>query len=190
MLDTRSRTATVIKAGSAGPMLRSLSTVDLADHLSAARGIVESAKSLAVKIESDMREDGHNRAAEAKEVAMAEGYDAGFAQGEVAGQAKAFKESKQDFDPIRQGHHVDHRSVISQIMDFAAVASDIGDAFVFEVVAQLCRFEFLEGVARFENQALRASGICGQACGPQEQINRVLIDLPDSHAEMMDKVAD
>ena len=108
MSDTRSRTTTVIKAGSAGPMLRSLSTVDLADHLSEARGIVESAKSLAVKIESDTREEGRTRAAAAKEVAMAEGYDAGFAQGEVEGQAKAFEESKRVFE-------IQHAGIVAQM---------------------------------------------------------------------------
>lgn len=97
MLETRSRATTVIKVGTAGPMLKSLSTVDLADHLSEARSIVKSAKALAAKIESDIREEGLSKAADAKAVATAEGYKAGFAKGELEGREKAFEESKNTF---------------------------------------------------------------------------------------------
>ncbi|MCH7592734.1 MAG: hypothetical protein IH989_08150 [Planctomycetes bacterium] len=110
MLDTRRRVNTVIKAGNAGPILKSLSHVDLADHLSEAREIVETAKAQAAQTVADAREDSRRRAGEAKETARAEGYKAGYAKGEIEGHAKAFDESIKTFE--RQ-----HAGVVEQMLN-------------------------------------------------------------------------
>ncbi len=120
MLDTRRRAATVIKAGNAGPILKSLSRVDLADHLSEAREIVETAKAQAAQTVADARGDSRRRAAEAKETASAEGYKAGFAKGEIEGHAKAFDESIKTFE--RQ-----HAGVVAQMLNAIREIEEIKD---------------------------------------------------------------
>ena len=120
MLDTRRQAATVIKAGNAGPILKSLSRVDLADHLSEAREIVETAKAQAAQTVADAREDSRHRAAEEKETARAEGYKAGFAKGEVEGHAKAFDESIKTFE--RQ-----HAGVVTQMLNAIREIREIKD---------------------------------------------------------------
>ncbi len=120
MLDTRRRANTVIKAGNAGPILKRLSHVDLADHLSEAREIVKTAKAQAAQTVADAREDSRRRAAEAKETARVEGYKAGFAKGEIEGYAKAFDESIKTFE--RQ-----HAGVVTQMLDAIRSIEEIKD---------------------------------------------------------------
>ena len=113
MLTTRTGGSTVIKAGQAGPVLKRLSTVDLADHLSEARGIVEAATNRAAIMLSDARIEGERNAAEAEKKARAAGYEAGYAEGERAGHKSAFEESKREFE--RQ-----HAAIVKQMQQAIA----------------------------------------------------------------------
>lgn len=152
MLDTRSRVATVIKAGSAGPMLKSLSTVDLADHLSEARDIVDAAKALAAKIEIDARDEGLRKATEAKEIATAEGYKAGFAHGEIAGHAKAFDESKQLFEAQHAGVVTQMKHAIDEIERTKETLRIAAERDVLEFAVELA-FDLTYRIGRHSSKA-------------------------------------
>ncbi len=69
--------STVIKAGQAGPVLKHLSTVDLADHLAEADAVVAQAKRRAAGIITRTEHD----AAETMQRVQASGYETGYARG-------------------------------------------------------------------------------------------------------------
>ncbi|MFQ5414517.1 MAG: FliH/SctL family protein [Phycisphaerae bacterium] len=90
--------STVIKAGRAGPVLRRLATVDLADHLAEAQSVIDEAKRRAAEMIAAGRREAHDL----DEQARADGYEAGRAAGveagRAAGQAAAYAEAIERFD--------------------------------------------------------------------------------------------
>lgn len=90
--------STVIKAGEAGPLLRRLSTVDLADYVQEGRGLVLEAKRRAASI----IEDASRESERLREVARREGHEAGHAKGEEEGRRTghdtAYAESLKRFE--------------------------------------------------------------------------------------------
>ena len=138
MLDTRRRAGTVIKVGNAGPILKSLSHVDLADHLSQAREIVATAKKQAAKTVTDATEESRRRAAEAKESARDQGYKDGFAKGEIAGHEKAFEESIKIFEAR-------HATVVKQMINAIGEIEAIKDG--LRVAAERDLLEFAAELA-------------------------------------------
>ena len=90
--------SSVIKAGQAGPILRQLSTVDLADHLAKADAVVEQAKRQASQIVAKAKRDAELALEEARK----RGYEAGYAQGNeqgiASGHEAAYKESIERFN--------------------------------------------------------------------------------------------
>lgn len=100
--------STVIKAGKSGTLLRSLATVDLADHLSEARAVLQRARVEAVSILENAHREAAERAAagnrdieraksEAREEGVKEGFAAGFAEGRKAGFDSALEEARKRF---------------------------------------------------------------------------------------------
>ncbi len=89
--------STVIKAGEAGAILQRLSTVDLADYLEEARGLVAEAKRRAEAMTAQAARD----ATEQLEQATQRGYKIGFLKGETEGRERgyeaAFAESLETF---------------------------------------------------------------------------------------------
>lgn len=100
--------STIIKAGESGPILRALSTVDLADHLSEARNVLRRARLEAARILEEAHQAAAGKAAEfnrdlnqARQDAVAEGHREGFAagleEGRKEGWAAAFQEAREKF---------------------------------------------------------------------------------------------
>ncbi len=89
--------SSVIKAGASGPILKRLSTVDLADHLSEARVVVESAKGRG----ADIVAEAEARADELLERSKKSGHEAGHRLGHEggmeAGRRAAFDEACERF---------------------------------------------------------------------------------------------
>jgi flagellar assembly protein FliH len=79
--------STVIKAGQAGPILRHLSTVDLADHLAEADAVMEQAKRRVARTIVDAEQE----ACRLREEAQKKGYDAGYEQGHAEGVKAGFQ---------------------------------------------------------------------------------------------------
>ncbi len=90
--------STVIKARATGPILKRLSTVDLADHLAEARAVVEEAKRRAAQIKADAKIQAAHVLEEAKKAGYASGYECGHGEGTEAGHRAAHDESIQHFD--------------------------------------------------------------------------------------------
>lgn len=103
MFKMRGQGMTVIKAGETGPILKRLSTVDLADHMGEARDIVEAAKRHARRTLAEAEENRERLAAASAETAQKQGYEEGFATGKREGHAAAFQESTATFDRKHAG---------------------------------------------------------------------------------------
>ncbi|UCE60338.1 MAG: hypothetical protein JSU63_01045 [Phycisphaerales bacterium] len=95
--------STVIKVGESGPILKRLSTVDLADHLAEAQAVIAAAKRQASGIVSKAREDTRVTAEKAKKDAYEDGYRRGFVDGQQAGHEAARKESIERFTQQHAG---------------------------------------------------------------------------------------
>jgi len=89
---------TVIKFGESGPILRRLSTVDLADHLAEADTVVAAARTRAAKLIDRAERDAKRLFEEAKRTGYDEGFSAGRLEGDTAGRKQALIEAKQRFD--------------------------------------------------------------------------------------------
>ncbi len=115
MLKSCSGGSTLIKAGRAGPILKRLSTVDLADHLGEARGILEAAKEGAARTLSEAERECARKAAEAEETARAAGYKAGFEAGKRDGHETAYEESRRKFESQHAGIVAQMQRAIAEI---------------------------------------------------------------------------
>ncbi len=96
---------TVIKAGETGPVLKRLTTVDLADHLAEARTVVEQAKRRAAGIVAHARAERESIFDEAKRSGHQTGYQRGHKEGTEAGHRAAHRESIEQFN-TEHGHVV------------------------------------------------------------------------------------
>ena len=98
--------STVIKAGQAGPLLKHLCTVDLADHLSEARAIIAGARRQAARILADAGREAEVDFTRARESGFEEGLQRGLEAGRKAGYESAHTEAMADFR-TRQGRVVE-----------------------------------------------------------------------------------
>jgi flagellar assembly protein FliH len=90
--------STVIKAGQAGPVLKHLSTVDLADHLEEADVLVERARRHASQIAAKAGQDAERALQEANKTGYDAGYALGYSEGTAAGHQAAYEESIERFN--------------------------------------------------------------------------------------------
>jgi len=94
--------STVIKAGEAGPLLRRLSTVDLADYVKEGRGLVIEAKRRATSIIEDAKREALRMHEDAERKGYAVGYAKGEEEGRRAGNEAAYGESIERFEQEHQ----------------------------------------------------------------------------------------
>jgi flagellar assembly protein FliH len=114
--------STVIKAGQAGPILRQLSTVDLADHLAKADAVVEQAKRQASQIVAKAKRDAELALEEARKAGYEAGYAQGYEQGVASGHETAYSESIESFNK----KHGDIVAVMQHaVEDFEAMKDEI-----------------------------------------------------------------
>lgn len=85
--------STVIKAGQAGPVLKHLSTVDLADHLAEADAVVAQARRKAAHIVARTKREAEEAVRRAGESGYEAGHKRGYEQGLKAGYDAAHRES-------------------------------------------------------------------------------------------------
>jgi len=96
---TANTISTVIKAGQTAPILRRLTTVDLADHLAEARAVIESAKRRAALILAQAESEAGKRVADAvaeADEARRSGQESGFHQGREEGLAAGAEAARRD----------------------------------------------------------------------------------------------
>jgi len=117
--------STVIKVGEAGPLLRRLSTVDLADYVQEGRGLVLEAKRRAASI----LEEANRESERLQEAARREGHELGYAQGEAEGRQRgreaAYEESLTQF---RQEHQTVVADLHRAIDELDAVQDAVREA--------------------------------------------------------------
>ena len=89
--------STVIKAGEAGPILRHLKTVDLADHLAEAREVVAQARREAARIVDAAKQRAHETLEQARSAGAERGYREGYEKGQVEGREAARAEALEAF---------------------------------------------------------------------------------------------
>jgi flagellar assembly protein FliH len=90
--------STILKAGSSGKVLRRLDTVDLADHLREARGIIEAAQRRAEAHFRRIQEEAKDAAEQLRQDAREDGFRAGVEQGVQAGQEQGLEEARRRFE--------------------------------------------------------------------------------------------
>lgn len=88
---------TVIKAGETGRLATRLNTIDLADHVREAQGIMERALEEAATIISAAKASARQDLAESFEKARKEGFEKGYAEGETSGREEALERGRQAF---------------------------------------------------------------------------------------------
>ncbi len=108
--------STVIKAGQVGPILRHLSTVDLADHLAEADAAMEQTKRQVARTLVDAKQ----KAQHLREEARRQGYDAGFEQGHAEGVKAGYHAAH---DEAVEGFRREHAQIV-QVMQEATTAID------------------------------------------------------------------
>jgi len=97
---------TVIKAREAGPLLRRLSNVDLADHLAEARSVIAEARRRASQIISAAEAEAARVLATARQGGHEAGFQSGYTEGVKEGHRAAHEEAIQRFEQ-QQGHLVE-----------------------------------------------------------------------------------
>lgn len=95
--------STVIKAGSAGPILQRLSTVDLADHLAEAEAVIAEAKRRAAQIVTTAERDAVRLREQARQEGHKEGLDQGRTEGTRLGRDAAWEAATGKFDAQQAG---------------------------------------------------------------------------------------
>lgn len=114
--------STVIKAGQAGPILKQLSTVDLADHLAEADAVVEQAKRQASQIVSKAEREMEFALKETTKVGYETAYARGYEQGAASGHEAAYQESVERFNR----KHADITAAMQQaVEEFEAMKEEI-----------------------------------------------------------------
>ncbi len=109
--------ASVIKAGATGPILKRLSTVDLADHLSEARVVVESAKGRGADIVAQAEARADEVLERSKKSGHETGYRLGYEEGKEAGRRAAFDEARERFQREQATIVADMARAIREIDD-------------------------------------------------------------------------
>lgn len=84
--------STVIKAGEVGPVLKRLSTVDLADHLAEADSVIASARAQAAQLVRQAQQQAVDVLAQAKRA----GYEVGHKEGRGVGYEVGFNEGREE----------------------------------------------------------------------------------------------
>ncbi len=107
--------STVIKAKESGPILKRLSTVDLADHLAEARAVVEAAQRRAAQTIADAEVQVDSALEEARKSGHDAGYKQGYAEGTRAGHQTARDESIQQFKQEHGNIVADFQRAVSEI---------------------------------------------------------------------------
>ncbi len=104
---------TIIKAGKAGPVLKRLSTVDLADHLAEADAVIEAARRRSEGIISHANTQAEEIGVQAHERGYREGFEKGLEEGRRTGYEEAFEEAGKRFDQ----QHADIVTDITRAVD-------------------------------------------------------------------------
>ena len=106
---------TVIRAGEAGPILKRLSTVDLADHLAEARAVVEKAERRVKEIATRAEEEAKRLCESSARAGYDKGYESGYVAGRERGEQTAHDEAIRRFESQYAGLVTDMERVIDQI---------------------------------------------------------------------------
>ena len=114
--------STVIKVGQAGPLLRRLSTVDLADHLAEAKAIIAEAKRQAAQTVSEAKRKSEQALAQARESGHRAGHERGYAEGTKAGSEAAYRDSIERFN---QQHTGVVSAMLRAVADVDAMKEDL-----------------------------------------------------------------
>ncbi|MEE9296671.1 MAG: FliH/SctL family protein [Phycisphaerae bacterium] len=93
---------TVIKADGAGKIKKRLETLALKDHMAEAQRVVRRARSQAVQILADARQEIERRRTEAQRTGYQDGFAEGRAAGESIGREEAFAAAKAEFNDEQQ----------------------------------------------------------------------------------------
>ena len=112
---------TVIKAGQTGPILKRLTTVDLADHLAEAHAVVEEAKRRADEIVGQTGLERERVLEEARQSGYQAGYEQGRREGTDAGYQAAHGEATERFDRVHANLVADMRRAIGEICEGVTV---------------------------------------------------------------------
>lgn len=131
--------STVIKAGTAGPILRQLSTVDLADHLAEANAVVEQARQCARQVIGEATQTAERALEDAKKGGYEAGYAQGHQEGVAAGHQAAYEESIARFEK-------QHANIVAAIQ--RAVDEFDGMKEEIRIAAERDVLEFAAHVAR------------------------------------------
>jgi len=94
--------ATVIKAGTAGKIVKRFEHLALRDHMADARAVVVAAQQRASAIVAQAERDGERIRREAHQNGYREGFEEGRAAGERVGRDQAFAEARQEFGRQQQ----------------------------------------------------------------------------------------
>jgi flagellar assembly protein FliH len=117
--------STVIKAGQVGPILRHLSTVDLADHLAEADAAMDQAKRRVARTMVDAEQEARRLREEAQRQGHDAGYEQGHAEGVQAGYQAAHDEAMESF---RQEHAQIVAAMQEAVTSIDAVKEDLAIA--------------------------------------------------------------
>ncbi len=90
--------STVIKVGQTGPILRRLSTVDLADHLAEAEAVIAEAQRRASQITATAERDAERLRTTSRQMGHREGFDKGYKEGTDCGREAAWDAATRKFD--------------------------------------------------------------------------------------------
>jgi flagellar assembly protein FliH len=114
--------STVIKREESGPLLRRVTTVDLADHLREARAVVQAAHQQAESILRHAQEEANRLRADALRRGHAEGHAKGVEEGRRAGFEAAHEEAEQRF---QREHAVVVEDLRRAIGDIERIKQDV-----------------------------------------------------------------
>ncbi|MGD2107910.1 MAG: FliH/SctL family protein [Phycisphaerae bacterium] len=131
--------STVIKAGDAGPLLRHLSTVDLADHLAEADAVMQHAHRQASRTLSRAQEEACRLGDKAKQQGYDVGFELGKKEGREAGHKQAYDEAMERFRKEQSEVVEAMRAAVTAI---DTVKEDIG------IAARRDMLEFAMSIAR------------------------------------------
>jgi len=106
---------TVIKAGQAGPILRRLSTVDLADHLAEANTVIAAARREAQQIVSQEKAKADDLNIAANRRGYEDGFAKGYEEGVQTGDKKAFQEAATRFTEEHQNLIADLSRTVEEL---------------------------------------------------------------------------
>lgn len=109
---------TVIKAGEAGPVLKRLSTVDLADHLAEADAVVKAARRRGESLVAEADGQAEGIRTRARDSGYEAGYKQGYEEGMRAGRDAAYQDATEGFDREHAAIVADMRRAVTEIGAF------------------------------------------------------------------------